>query len=124
MFRPAEIAREIGVPAPANPAAIIDYMMRRPLDFDPGTRYAYSNFGYCVLGRVIETLSGMPYENYVQKYVLGPVGIREMRLGRTSLDHAAPGEVHYYQPNDGTTPSVYPGQGTVPYCYGGFNMEA
>lgn len=124
MFRPAQIAEAVGVPAPANQKAIIRYMMGRPLDFEPGTRYAYSNFGYCVLGRVIEAVSGMLYGDYVQKYVLGPVGIKDMRLGRTALRQAAPREVHYYQPNDGDVPSVYPGQGTVPYCYGGFDLEA
>ena len=35
--------------------------MGKPLDFNPGTAYAYSNFGYCVLGRVIEAVSGKPY---------------------------------------------------------------
>ena len=33
-------------------------MLRQPLDFDPGNEYAYSNFGYCLLGRVIEKVSG------------------------------------------------------------------
>ena len=38
--------------------AIIRYMLGKPLDFDPGTRYVYSNFGYCLLGRVIEAVTG------------------------------------------------------------------
>jgi len=124
MFRPAEIAIAEGVRAPADQTAIIRYMMGRPLDFDPGTRFAYSNFGYCVLGRVIEAVSGMRYDAYVQKYVLDPVGIQDMSLGRTALGDAAPGEVRYYQPNLANLPSVYPGQGNVPACYGGFNLEA
>jgi len=36
----------------------IRYMLTQPLDFDPGTQYAYSNFGYCVLGRIIEKIAG------------------------------------------------------------------
>ena len=124
MFRSSEIASAVGAPAPANQIAIIRYMLSRPLDFDPGTRYAYSNFGYCVLGRIIEHVSGMSYGAYVQKYVLGPIGIRDMRLGRTALSQAALGEVRYYQPNDGNVPSVYPDQGSVPFCYGGYNLEA
>ena len=125
MFRPAMIAKVVGVPAPANAEAIIRYMMGRPLDFTPGTRYAYSNFGYCVLGRLIEKVSGMSYGAYVQRYVLVPAGIKDMRLGRTALGDATPGEVHYYQPNEPDVPSVYPaGPGRVPYCYGGFNLEA
>jgi N-acyl-D-amino-acid deacylase len=46
MFRPLVIARALKVPPPAKPADIIRYMMGKPLDFDPGRRYAYSNFGY------------------------------------------------------------------------------
>ena len=61
MFRPVQIARALGVKPPAGPREIIRYMMGRPLDFDPGTRESYSNFGYCVLGRVIEKASGEDY---------------------------------------------------------------
>ena len=46
-------------------------MLCRPLDFDPGSEYAYSNFGYCLLGRVIEKRSGQDYETYVRKEVQG-----------------------------------------------------
>ncbi len=61
MFRPVAIAREFGVEPPAGPDLIIRSMLRRPLDFDPGARYAYSNFGYCLLGRVIEKVAGQDY---------------------------------------------------------------
>ena len=57
MFRSRRIAKAAGVDAPAMPAAIIRYMIGQPLDFEPGSRYAYSNFGYCVLGRVIERIT-------------------------------------------------------------------
>jgi N-acyl-D-amino-acid deacylase len=59
MFFPVEIAKSLGVPSPAGPGDIVRFMTTRSLDFDPGTRYAYSNFGYCVLGRVIEKISGV-----------------------------------------------------------------
>src|ERR1700730_7178564 len=49
-----EIARSLDVTLPINPEQIIRYTMGTPLQTDPGTTYAYSNFGYCVLGRVIE----------------------------------------------------------------------
>jgi CubicO group peptidase (beta-lactamase class C family) len=64
-----------------------------PLDAPPGTRYAYSNFGYFLLGRVIEQVSGMPYGEYVRQYVQAPLGITDMQLAKKN---AAAGEVHYY----------------------------
>jgi N-acyl-D-amino-acid deacylase len=91
-----QVAHALGVPLPIRPEHIIRYTMGRPLDWNPGTKYAYSNFGYCVLGRVIETASGMRYQDYVARYVLQPLGITRMRLGRNLLRDHAPGEVKYY----------------------------
>ena len=69
-----------------------------PLSDPPGTAYAYSNFGYFVLGRVIEQVSGQPYEVYVREHVLTPLGVTDMRL---AAKKAADDEVHYYgQGND------------------------
>lgn len=96
MFRPIRIAEKVGAPAPASAAAVIRYMLGRRLDFDPGTRYAYSNFGYCLLGRIIETITGQPYEQFVRDQILGPLGISQMRLGATLEQHRRDGEVRYY----------------------------
>lgn len=122
MFRSTEIATATNTPAPASVNAIVRYMLGRPLDFDPGTRYAYSNFGYAVLGRLVERAAGTSYEGYVQSAVLAPAGIRRMRLGRSLLADRAPGEVRYY--DRATLGSVFAGGGMVPAPYGGFNIEA
>ena len=63
-----------------------------PLENSPGTKYDYSNFGYCVLGRVIEKKSGMSYEDYVKTHILKPCGIDGMRIGGKT---SAPDEVEY-----------------------------
>jgi CubicO group peptidase (beta-lactamase class C family) len=52
-----------------------------PLEAPPGTRYAYSNFGYFLLGRIIEEVSGMPYGQYTRQFVQEPLSITDMRLG-------------------------------------------
>jgi len=96
MFRSPDICKEMNVKPPADQEAIIHYMLRRPLDFNPGERMAYSNFGYCLLGRVIEKVSEKRYEEYVKEKVLAPLGIERMRQGRTLLDERAKGEVRYY----------------------------
>jgi N-acyl-D-amino-acid deacylase len=125
MFRAVEIAREMGTPQPADCPTIIRYMLGQPLDFDPSSHYAYSNFGYCVLGRVIEQVSGQPYEAYVKNNILAPIGIENMHLGRTLLADQLQGEVNYYADETTITWSVFPGVwNTVPWPYGGFHLEA
>jgi N-acyl-D-amino-acid deacylase len=125
MFRPLRIAEATGSRPPAGPEAVIRYMLGQPLDFDPGARYAYSNFGYCVLGRIVEKAAGLSYEQYVRQRVLAPAGIRGMRIGGTLAGKWAPAEVRYYTPDNATARSVFPEQpGEVPWPYGGFHLEA
>jgi CubicO group peptidase (beta-lactamase class C family) len=78
----------------------------QPLKYEPGTHYAYSNFGYCILGRVIEKITGQSYAEFVRQNVLAKCGIKDMQLGANTYAHRAAGEVVYY---------VQQGSGTNPY---------
>jgi N-acyl-D-amino-acid deacylase len=125
MFRPRQIAKSLDLPPPARPEAVIRYMLGQRLDTDPGSAYAYSNFGYCVLGRIIEKLTGQSYDTYVKEKVLTPVGIRAMRIGASLRGGQAPGEVCYYTPTEDTVQNVFDGEPErVPRPYGGFHLEA
>ena len=62
----------------------------------PGTHWAFSNFGYCVLGRVIEAVTGQPYASYVQANILAPCGISTMQIAANKESHKAANEVVYY----------------------------
>lgn len=62
----------------------------------PGEKYAYSNFGYCVLGRVVEKLTGESYEGFVRKEILLRAGAIDMRIAGNTREPRAPGEVAYY----------------------------
>lgn len=66
------------------------------LSYPPGQHWAYSNFGYCVLGRVIEQVVGQPYEAYVRANVLAPCGITDMQIGRNKEGQRFPNEVTYF----------------------------
>lgn len=80
-----------------NHAELIAWTLENfPPNSPPGVRHAYSNFGYCLLGRIIEEASGMPYADYVQQEVLGPSGVKEMRIGGNRIADRVPGEVVYY----------------------------
>ncbi len=123
MFRPLIAARDVGASVPASCETVIRYMLGQKLDFDPGAKYAYSNFGFCVLGRIIERLSWKTYEEFVRQEVLKPAGITRMKIGKSLASDDAAGEVHYY--HDGMARSVFPSiEGEVPWPYGGFHLEA
>jgi N-acyl-D-amino-acid deacylase len=126
MFHSVEIAHSLGVPPPAEPDHIVRFMMGWPLDFDPGTRHAYSNFGYCLLGRVIEQVAHCNYEQYVRRELLRPLGIDSMRIGRTLPDQRAEGEVCYYVPGDRSGMAVAGDRlgAKVPRPYGAWYLDA
>ena len=117
-----KISQTIRKRPPLDCADVIAYMKRRRLNFSPGERYAYSNFGYCALGRVIEQASGMSYEDYVRREILIPAGAARMRVADPFLGGRLENEVKYYD---------YPGakrsksldrkvQERVPWPYNGF----
>jgi N-acyl-D-amino-acid deacylase len=124
MFRPVAIARAESVAPPAQAIDIIHYMTHRKLDFAPGERYAYSNFGYCLLGRVIEQATGLSYEAAVRQHLFEPIGIRNTQLGQTLT--AAWNEVHYFDEKRRKANAVVgPNFGTpVPLPYGAWYLEA
>jgi CubicO group peptidase (beta-lactamase class C family) len=61
---------------PVTVDGILDQWAKKPLDFDPGTRWQYSNTNYVVAGRIIERVTGEPYFNFLAKRILGPLGMR------------------------------------------------
>lgn len=126
MFISRQAAQAVGVPPPADAQAIMRYMHGQPLQFTPGTNFSYSNYGYVLLGRVIEKVTGQTYEAYVKEKILRPVGVNCMRIGHTLLAERAEREVKYYDfPGGKLVQSVFPtGPQSVPTPYGGFYLEA
>jgi CubicO group peptidase (beta-lactamase class C family) len=70
-----------------------------PIEHPPGEHFAYSNFGYCVLGRIIEKIAQMPYDEYIRQHVLRPCMIEDMRISGNTITERAPNEVTYYGQN-------------------------
>ncbi len=114
MFKHFQVAADMGVASPPDHESLIRWAMGQSLDFTPCSQYAYSNFGYCVLGRVIEKVSGVSYEKYVQTTVLAPMGIHSMRIGRGRLSERFPHEVRYYDSENRTERSVFSADGLDP----------
>jgi CubicO group peptidase (beta-lactamase class C family) len=60
---------------PVTAAQIIDQWARKPLDFDPGTRWQYSNTNYVIAGRIVEKVTGGPFFEFLSKRILRPLGM-------------------------------------------------
>lgn len=50
---------------------------QRPLDFEPGSKWAYCNAGIDTLGRIVEVISGQPFETYLQRSIFHPLGMHD-----------------------------------------------
>ena len=120
LAKDAVISRTLGVPMELQHADVIKYMAGQKLDFNPGTKVAYSNFGYLLAGRVIEKVTGLPYATYVQQKLLTPLKIKRMAQGYTIAKHT--GETSYE--SQYTAPTVLDMSGTtVAAPYGSFSMR-
>ena len=100
-YWPDRMTQDLGLTAPPTSMDIVRWMMGKPLQFDPGTQFFYSNFGFLVAGRVIEKVTGQAYGTAGRQF-LAPAGLTRMRLGLNTRAERAPGEVVYYlHPNPG-----------------------
>jgi len=61
---------------PITSDKILDMWARKPLDFDPGTRWQYSNTNYVIAGVIVEKVSGMPLLQFLQTRVFNPLGMK------------------------------------------------
>lgn len=127
MFQSDRISKALGIPGPPTPDEIIRFMVGEPLQYVPGGPPppgcdAYSNFGYCVLGRVIEKVTGEPYLSYLQRAILSPIDIHSVQLARTLPANRHPLEPVYSDP--GTGPDVFNLRHSVPAPDGTFHIES
>ena len=64
-------------PFPATPAELVARFRDKPLDFQPGEKWNYSNSGFVLLGYLIEKISGETYEKFVQENIFTPLGMKD-----------------------------------------------
>ncbi|WKY14901.1 hypothetical protein Q1695_000422 [Nippostrongylus brasiliensis] len=76
---------------------LIRYVLEKvPLEHVPGKKWIYSNFGYQVLGYLIEHVTKMDYESFVKTSIFAPAGVHDINVARPSISERAPREVLYY----------------------------
>lgn len=88
----------------------------------PGTEYHYSNFGYHLLGMVIEKINGRSYTSSVKRNLLSPLGIERPQQARSTLADRRKGEVRYHVIPQTQLPCAI-SSGTCAVQYGGENIE-
>jgi len=95
---------------------IIDLTKDKPMEFAPGERWNYNNTGYVLLGAVIEKVSGLTHEDYVNKNIFGPLGMKHSYYGNTEriIPRRIPG---YQMGKDGFVNAPYLSM-TQPYAAG------
>ncbi|MEQ8715259.1 MAG: serine hydrolase domain-containing protein [Cyclobacteriaceae bacterium] len=124
MFKPVYIAQELGIKGPPSFDQIASFVLRYRIPYRPGSRYEYSNFGYCLLDRVIETVTNMPYEDYVKYHILLPNDINDMHIGRNMLEERQEGEVVHYDDSRSNVRESFDGSGEmVPTTYGATDIR-
>ncbi|WP_020569920.1 serine hydrolase [Neolewinella persica] len=120
---PLHITQTLGVGNPMKTEDPIFFLLEKGLEFTPGTRYAYSNIGYLVLGEIIEAVTGKDYETYMREDVFAPANVCDMNLGKDLREDRLPREVEY-EGNGFTVSSAYGTGQQVPWEYGGWTIEA
>jgi hypothetical protein len=95
---------------------MIARVREKPLDFEPGTGWHYSNSGYFLLGAIIEAVSGESYESFVERRIFAPLGMASSRYGREP--ELVPGRVAGYQGAPGSYENAAYLSMTQPYAAG------
>jgi CubicO group peptidase (beta-lactamase class C family) len=69
---------------PTTPENLVAHFRDRPLEFQPGEKWNYSNAGYVLLGYLIEKISGQSYSEFVQQNIFNPLGMKDSGYGSNS----------------------------------------
>lgn len=63
---------------PTTAQQILDIWGKKPLDFEPGTKWQYSNTNYVIAGRIVETVSGEPLMQFLSQHIFRPLGMKSV----------------------------------------------
>jgi CubicO group peptidase (beta-lactamase class C family) len=63
---------------PGNPLDLVHLWAEKPLDFDPGTQWQYSNTNFVLAALIVQKVSGMPFAKFIETRVLAPAGIKDV----------------------------------------------
>lgn len=121
LFSSRDVMNQMQLDGPPDADDFFRLVLPKRLRFMPGTWQRYSNFGYLLLSRIIEEVSGKPYEQFIKEDVLIPAGCFDMHIAGSYYADRRANEVRYYtHEGDGKFIEEYNGSGRiVERCYGG-----
>ncbi|GIP29404.1 serine hydrolase [Paenibacillus sp. J23TS9] len=103
---------------PVSVDDLVAKFMDKPLEFEPGSQFAYSNSGYVLLGAIIEKVSGESYGDYLNKHIFKPLGMeRTGYLDKSNFSSNV--AVGYFRNIDDELVQADPIDVTVAYAAGG-----
>jgi len=102
---------------PTTPEKLLAFFRDKPLEFEPGSKWNYSNSGYEVLGYIIEKAAGQTYQQFLQENIFKPLDMTDS--GYDSNSRVIPHHAYGYTPGpQGISDAGYVDM-TVPYAAGG-----
>ena len=107
------VAKFLDKPLPLTMDDMVLYASKNKLRAAPGGRFNYSNLGYIVLSKVIEKVSGMPYETYVKDSILFPIGCYDIHLANNYAEGFRENEVTYYEVKEAEPVPAFDGTDTL-----------
>jgi N-acyl-D-amino-acid deacylase len=118
-FAMRETALKLGLDHAIDQTRYVQFQLHQPLQEQPGTKYAYCNFCYDVLGMVVAKASGTSYIQYLQSMVATPAGAGSIGISPT-VGARLPNEVaKYYNTGTGLSAVYVTSQKRWPFPYGG-----
>ncbi len=91
---------------PISATELVDLFKNKPLEFEPGHGFHYSNSGYIILGAIIEQVSGQSYEAFLHHEIFKPLGMNNSGYGRREAAH--PGRADGYTEESGALVDALP----------------
>ena len=82
-----------------SPTELIDKFKNEPMEFEPGTEFNYNNSGYILLGHIIEVVTSDTYENFIEKNIFKPLGMKNSRYGK--MNEIIPNRANGYSEAEG-----------------------
>ena len=124
LFSSKDVMNQMRLDHPPTADDFFRLILPKRLRYKPGTTHRYSNFGYLLLSRIIEHVTGKSYEQYIKEDILAPAGCYDMHIAGNYYEDRRENEVRYYtHRGEGQFIEEYTGSGNlVERSYGGNNI--